>query len=133
MAGSLFVWLLVSIDEHIEASMETLIAFLLTFFRLIDITGFWGQCKNGEIHNFLFDGSLDSGEYGRIEMKVNNVQVNGANCFARCCMLRHDDPDPNQQHRWTTNAEGKYEFQTAITGTDPTKYAYIRFSSFITL
>jgi hypothetical protein len=105
----------------------------LFFSTLCEITGFWGNCKDGEIHNFLIDGSLNSGEYGRIEMKVNNVPVSTTNCFDRCCLLRHEDPDPSQQLRWTANAEGKYELQVAITGTNEGKYAFMRMSSFILL
>lgn len=103
------------------------------FSRLRESTGFWGKCRDGEMHPYLMDGSLDSGEYGRIEMKVNNVPVSAVNCFDRCCMLRHEDPDPSKQFRWATNAEGKYEFQIALTGASDGKYAYMRISSFILL
>jgi hypothetical protein len=102
----------------------------LPFPPLRESAGFWGNCKEGEIHGALFDGTLIT-DCGRIEMKVNNVQVSTVSCFNRCCMLRHEHPDPSEQFRWKANAEGKYDFQIAITGTEEGKYCYMRISSFI--
>ena len=91
--------------------------------------GFWGECKDGDIHDSIMDGSFDAGEFGKIEMEVNGVTVTDAKCFSKCCALRHGDLDGYPSFKWPSNADGTYDIRIRIT--ESSKYAYARFSSFI--
>ena len=98
---------------------------------LVATLGFWDVCEEGDIHDSVIDGSLNAGEYGRLELEVNGVMVSETVCLHRCCALRHEDTDQALSYRWTPNAQDQYEVKAQIT--DATKYAYARFSSFIAL